>query len=184
MFISKSEKEELHQKIERLKFLVGQASDRAQNSEEKLLELSMKISGLQDGVIQQQLKTVEFIDKLREQMRALYNDQKMKQEKVLAVEKLLEMTRGVLFSLKKEVSINRGDLLNLSKIAVVREEPAFALDGGEKPPEVKAVKTRRTRSTKGIKIGPLVTTPEAPWGLKKDGTPRKRPGRALKEVVV
>ena len=156
MFISKREKEGLQQKIESL------------------------TKRLDDFVGSQSANN----DKVREQMRILYNDQKMKQEKVLAVEKLLEMTRGVLFSLKKEVSINRGDLLNLSKIAVVREEPAFALDGGEKPPEVKAVKTRKTRSTKGIKIGPLVTTPEAPWGLKKDGTPRKRPGRALKEAVV
>ena len=41
----------------------------------------------------------------------------------------------------------------------------------------KPAKQKRART-------PIIRTPEAPWGVKKDGTPRKRPGRALKEAVV
>lgn len=259
MFISKHEKEELQKKIEHLSTLVAQASDRAQKSEDKILELSMKLSSTQDIVIQQQLRTVEVIEefheieglgdeitekitkfdsrlnglekffssrydhyenvekelkilqdtsrkananvsdlesrigefirtqginseKFKEQIKTLYNDQKIKNEKVFAVERLLEVTRAVLFALKKEVSNNKQSLLGLSKIAVIREEPVFVLDGGESPPEKPAVKTRKTRSTKGIKLGPLIRTPEAPWGLKKDGTPRKPSGFAARKI--
>jgi len=31
---------------------------------------------------------------------------------------------------------------------------------------------------------PIVKTEEAPWGLKKDGNPRKRPGRPLATMEV
>ena len=40
---------------------------------------------------------------------------------------------------------------------------------------VEAIKVVKTR--KAYRPPPLVKTPEAPWGLKLDGTPRKRPGR-------
>jgi chromosome segregation ATPase len=128
--------------------------------------------------------------KVEEQLKILATDQKMKYEKVLAIERTLEMTRGVLFGLKKEVTANKKDFQDLCKIAVTRDEPIFALAAAEVQPEkvVEEVvekpvqKVRKTRSTKGIKLGPLIRTPEAPWGIKKDGTPRKRPGFALKKT--
>jgi chromosome segregation ATPase len=132
--------------------------------------------------------------KVEEHLKILTTDQKMKYEKVLAVERLLEVTRGVLFGLKKDMAISKKDFNDLCKIAVTRDEPIFALAAAEVQPE-KAVekvaeevvekpvqKVRKTRSTKGIKLGPLIRTPEAPWGIKKDGTPRKRPGFALKKT--
>jgi hypothetical protein len=42
-----------------------------------------------------------------------------------------------------------------------------------KPDEAIEVVKKR----KAYRPPPLVKTPEAPWGLKLDGTPRKRPGR-------
>jgi hypothetical protein len=117
-----------------------------------------------------------------EQIKILADDQKMKYEKVLAVERLLEVTRGVLFGLKKDMAISKKDFNDLCKIAVIREEPVFVLDGGQESPEKPVVKTRKTRSTKGVKLGPLVKTPEAPYGLKKDGTPRKRPGFPIHKI--
>ena len=129
-----------------------------------------------------------------EQLKILATDQKMKYEKVLAIERTLEMTRGVLFGLKKDVTANKKDFQDLCKIAVTRDEPIFALAAAEVEPEkvVEKVaeevvekpvqKTRKTRSTKGIKLGPLIRTPEAPWGIKKDGTPRKRPGSRIYNI--
>lgn len=38
----------------------------------------------------------------------------------------------------------------------------------------KITKTRR----------PTVKTPEAPWGLKQDGSPRKRPGRPVQPMEI
>ena len=32
--------------------------------------------------------------------------------------------------------------------------------------------------------GPVAKTPEAPWGLKRDGNPRKRPGRPVQSMEV
>jgi chromosome segregation ATPase len=129
-----------------------------------------------------------------EQLKILATDQKMKYEKVLAIERTLEMTRGVLFGLKKDVTANKKDFQDLCKIAVTRDEPIFALAAAEVEPE-KVVekfaeevvekpvqKVRKTRSTKGIKLGPLIRTPEAPWGIKKDGTPRKRPGSRIYNI--
>jgi hypothetical protein len=47
--------------------------------------------------------------------------------------------------------------------------------------EIEAVwlknKATKTRS-------PIVKTSEAPWGLKKDGNPRKRPGRPAQSMEV
>lgn len=40
------------------------------------------------------------------------------------------------------------------------------------------------KSRKGKKLGPVIRTPEAPYGLKKDGTPRKPPGMRKKVVEV
>jgi hypothetical protein len=40
---------------------------------------------------------------------------------------------------------------------------------------VEAIKVVKTR--KAYRPPPLVKTPEAPWGLKLNGAPRKRPGR-------
>lgn len=46
-----------------------------------------------------------------------------------------------------------------------------------KGPAKKAAK-KRGRPAKKSRV-PLVRTPEAPYGLKKDGTPRARPGRKI-----
>lgn len=250
MFISKYEKEKLQQKVEDLSLLVTQATDRAQKSEEKILELLSKLSSIEEMQTQQRMKTVEVIEEIEdieglsdeittkiatcdlriegmekffaaryrhydeleekfkassktnqkdllafekrldnfidrqnvvntrsgEQIKILADDQKMKYEKVLAVERLLEVTRGVLFGLKKDMAISKKDFNDLCKIAVIREEPVFVLDGGKESLEVAAVKAKKISPLKGIKRGPFVKTPEAPWGMKKDGTPRKRPG--------
>jgi hypothetical protein len=44
-----------------------------------------------------------------------------------------------------------------------------------------AVNKKRTAKKrgrrKGTKMPPIVRTAETPWGYKKDGTPKKRPGR-------
>jgi chromosome segregation ATPase len=254
MFISNYEKETLQKKVESLSVLLTQASERAQKYEEKIIELSLKLSGVEQLQIQQQLKLVEVIEeiedidglsdeiieriqkcdrraeavekhvamryrdhddmskdvkfllnasndaatgisrverrldnfvdiqnangaKFKEQIKMLDNEQKAKNEKIVHTEKGLMMTRGVLFALKDEVAANKKDLHNFRKIAAIREEPVFVLDGGKESPEVVAVKTRKPKSTIGIILGPLAKTPEAPWGMKKDGTPRKRPGR-------
>lgn len=42
-----------------------------------------------------------------------------------------------------------------------------------------APKTAKKSGRRKGKKAPLVRTPEAPWGLKKDGSPRKRPGRPI-----
>lgn len=47
--------------------------------------------------------------------------------------------------------------------------------------EIEAVRLKN-KSTKTH--NPIVRTKEAPWGLKKDGNPRKRPGRPLPAVEV
>ena len=257
MFISKHEKEEIQQKIESLSLLAAQASDRAQKSEEKILELSLKISGLQEAQLQQHLKTIEVIEefhainglsediiekikkfdsrvdsvegfiatslrryedmekeqkslhntiknttrelliidkkvddfvvaqnmtneKARGQMKLLYNDQKDTHEKAFSTERLLNSTRAILFGLKNDVAINKDAFQNLCKIAVTRDEPVFVLKAEEAPTKKQNEKARKSNSTKGIKLGPLLKTPEAPWGVKKDGTPRNRPGRPSK----
>ena len=261
MFISNYEKETLQKKVEGLSVLLTQASERAQKYEEKIIELSLKLSGVEQLQIQQQLKLVEVIEeiedidglsdevieriqkcdrraeavekhvalryrdhddmekhvkfllkasndaaadiqkierrldnfvdiqnangaKFKEQIKMLDNEQKAKNEKIVNTEKGLAITRGVLFALKDEVATNKKDLHDFRKIAVIREEPVFVLDGGENPPKKVAVNKRKTRSTKGIKLGPMVKTPEAPYGLKKDGTPRKRPGRRPYNIPV
>jgi hypothetical protein len=254
MFISNYEKETLQKKVESLSVLLTQASERAQKYEEKIIELSLKLSGVEQLQIQQQLKLVEVIEeiedidglsdeiieriqkcdrraeavekhvamryrdhddmskdvkfllnasndaatgitrverrldnfvdiqnangaKFKEQIKMLDNEQKAKNEKIVNTEKGLAITRGVLFALKDEVATNKKDLHDFRKIAAIREEPVFVLDGGQAPPEMVTVKAKKPRSTKGIILGPLVKTPEAPWGMKKDGAPRKRPGR-------
>jgi hypothetical protein len=120
--------------------------------------------------------------KFKEQIKMLDNEQKAKNEKIVNTEKGLAITRGVLFALKDEVATNKKDLHDFRKIAAIREEPVFVLDGGQASPEVVTVKAKKTRSTKGIILGPLARTPEAPWGMKKDGTPRKRPGRPIYNI--
>ena len=254
MFISNYEKETLHRTVENLSLLLTQASERAQKYEEKIAELSSKLSGVEQLQIQQQLKLVEVIEeieeidglsdeiierikncdsraeavekhvalryrdhddvakhvkfllsasndaaadiqkierrfnnffdiqnansaKVKEQIKMLDKEQKAKNEKIVSTEKGLTITRGVLFALKDEVATNKKDLHDFRKIAVIREEPVFVLDGGQASPEVAAVKAKKISPLKGIKLGPYVKTPEAPWGMKKDGTPRKRPGR-------
>jgi hypothetical protein len=257
MFISKYEREALQEKVENLSLLVAQTSDRAHKSEEKILELSLKllsieevqsqqrsmvaevvedfqdIDGLSDEIIakittcdsrleslenyfssryrhcdevDKELKFlsnasrntvtdilsldkrfVNFVDsqkdnstRIKEDIKVLANEQKMKSAKILFVEKSLEVTRAVLFGLKKEVMTNKKDLHNLCKIAVTRDEPVFVFDSGQDLLNKVVKKAKKSYSTKGIKLGPLVKTPEAPWGLKKDGGPRKRPGRPPK----
>ncbi len=204
MFISKSEKEDLQKKVENLSVLLNQALNRAQKSEEKISELSSKLSGLEEMQVQQQslsfaskkatedLVAVEkrfddfvehqtfFNAKAKEQIKILAGGQQMKNERIFAVERLLDTTRGVLFGLKKDMAANKKDFNDLCKIAVTRDEPAFALDGGQGSPEKAARKPRKSGSTKDTTPVELVTTPEAPYGLKKDGTPKKRPGRPLK----
>jgi chromosome segregation ATPase len=253
MFISNYEKETLQKKVESLSVLLTQASERAQKYEEKIIELSLKLSGVEQLQIQQQLRLVEvveeiedidglsdeiieriqkcdrraeavekhvamryrdhddvakhvkfllsasndaaadiqkverrldnFVDiqnansaKVKEQIKMLDNEQKAKNEKIVNTEKGLAMTRGVLFALKDEVATNKKDLHDFRKIAAIREEPVFVLDGGKESLEMAAVKAKKISPLKGIKRGPFVKTPEAPWGMKKDGTPRKRPG--------
>lgn len=260
MFISKSEKEELQQKVEDLLHLATQATERAQKSEEKISELSSRLLNLQEVQIEQQLRTIKVIEEFQEieglsdkivekittcdsrvegmekffasryrhydemdkdveslvkdsknantailglakrldnfidrqnlgntktgdQIKMLSNDQKVQFEKILAVERTVAMTRGILFEVKKETTTNKKDLQDLCKIAVTRDEPVFALTSGEELSEKPAVKAKKIRSTKGIKLGPLVRTPEAPWGLKLDGKPRKQPGRKIKSEV-
>jgi chromosome segregation ATPase len=114
-------------------------------------------------------------EKVKDRVRMLDNEQKIKNAKLVSIEKSLEITRGVLFALKNQVAANKKDLHDFQKIAVIREEPVFALVA----PEKIAVKAKKISPLKGIKIGPYIKTPEAPWGLKLDGTPRKRPGRPI-----
>jgi chromosome segregation ATPase len=114
-------------------------------------------------------------EKVKDRVRMLDNEQKIKNAKLVSIEKSLEITRGVLFALKNEVAANKKDLHDFRKIAVIREEPVFALVA----PEKIAVKAKKISPLKGIKLGPYTKTPEAPWGLKLDGTPRKRPGRPI-----
>lgn len=47
--------------------------------------------------------------------------------------------------------------------------------------EIEAVWTKN-KITKNR--SPIVKTPEAPWGLKKDGSPRKRTGRPVQSMEV
>ena len=257
MFISKSDKEALQQKVENLSLLVTQASERAQKAEEKILDLSSKLLSLQEVQVEQQLRTIRVIEefeeieglsdeiitkittcdsrveglenffssryrhydemdkdvksaltasrnavsnisslerrlddfvgvqnlsgsKVREQIKMLFSEQRIDHEKILAIERTVAMTRGILFEVKKEATTNKKDLQDLCKIAVTRDEPVFELDGGNAMPNKAAVKAKRISPLKGIKRGPFVKTPEAPWGLKLDGTPRKRPGKPLK----
>ena len=258
MFISKYEKDELHKKIDALSLLVAQATERAQKSEEKAIELSLKISSMEQLQIQQQLKLVEaleeveeidglsddmferlkkyesradamekhvakryrdhdemntdikfltnasknattdisrlekrfdtFVDaqnvshaKVKENMKILAADQNTKHEKISSIERSLEATRAILFGLKKDLGNNRKDLLELCKIAVTRDDPVFALDGGQDAPKTVASEDKPI-STEGVNIESLIKAPEAPYGLKKDGTPRKRPGRPIYNI--
>jgi chromosome segregation ATPase len=109
--------------------------------------------------------------KVEEQLKILANDQKMKYEKVLAVERLLEVTRAVLFGLKKDVAISKKDFNDLCKIAVTRDDPVFTLTSPEAPTKAD-----------DKEVAPPSIKLEAPWGYKKDGTPRKRPGRPLYKI--
>jgi hypothetical protein len=118
--------------------------------------------------------------KIKEDIKVLANEQKMKGAKILFVEKSLEVTRAVLFGLKKEVMTNKKDFHNLCKVAITRDEPVFVFDSGQDLLNKVVSKVKRSYPTKGIKLGPLVKTPEAPWGVKKDGGPRRRPGRPPK----
>jgi len=257
MFISKYEKDELHKKIDALSLLVAQATERAQKSEEKAIELSLKISSMEQLQIQQQLKLVEaleeveeidglsddmferlkkhesradamekhvakryrdhddmnedikflinasnkaatdisrlekrfdtFVDaqnvshaKVKENMKILAADQNTKHEKISSIDRSLEATRAILFALKKDVGNNRKDLLELCKIAVTRDDPVFALDGGAAPKTVAS--EDKPIPTEDVNTEPLIKAPEAPYGLKKDGTPRKRPGRPIYNI--
>lgn len=109
--------------------------------------------------------------KVEEQLKILANDQKMKYEKVLAVERLLEVTRAVLFGLKKDVAISKKDFNDLCKIAVTRDDPVLTLTAPEAPTKAD-----------DKEVAPPSIKLEAPWGYKKDGTPRKRPGRPLYKI--
>lgn len=232
MFISRQEKEELQQKVEKLTLLATQASERANKFEEKISELLLKISSIEEAQNHQRTKTAkvtkdfydekyltdelllrakncdlrieglenffaarykhyedmekeiaslskaskrdlqslerrfeDFVhsqktdgDKVKEQIKMLFSEQKMKYEKVLAIERVLEVTRGVLFGLKKDMAASKKEFNNLCKVVVIREEPVFTLESDQPPPVVE-------------------DKPLALYGYKKDGTPRKRPGR-------
>lgn len=95
---------------------------------------------------------------VKEQIKMLFSEQKMKYEKVLAIERVLEVTRGVLFGLKKDMAASKKEFNNLCKVVVIRGEPVFTLESDQPPPVVE-------------------DKPLALYGYKKDGTPRKRPGR-------
>jgi hypothetical protein len=118
--------------------------------------------------------------KVKENMKILAADQNTKHEKISSIERSLEATRAILFGLKKDLGNNRKDLLELCKIAVTRDDPVFALDGGVAPKTV--VSEDNTIPTEGVNTEPLTKAPEAPYGLKKDGTPRKRPGRPIYNI--
>lgn len=232
MFISKYEKEKLQQKVDDLSLLVTQATDRANRSEEKLLELSSKLLSIEEMQVEQRLKAIEVIEEFDDieglsdeiierittcdsRIEGLQNYfatrfrryDEMDQELRLAVDisslterlnKFIDrqnvcnskfgdhiktlfadqkMTRGILFGLKQDVTDNKKDFHKLCKIAVTRDDPVFVFEGEKNLPAKVVGKARKIKSTKGIKAGPLVKTLEAPWGVKKDGSPRKRPGR-------
>lgn len=260
MFISKYEKETLQKKVEDLSLLVAITSDRAHKSEEKILELSLKLLSIEEVQSQQRSMVTEVIEefedidglsdeiiakittcdtrleelenflvsrfrnhdemekdlkflsnasknvladivrldkrfnnffdsqstnsaKIKEDIRVLANEQKMKNEKIISIEKSLLMTKGILFGLKQEVMTNKKDFHDLCKVAVTRNEPVFALNSGQDLPKKVVEKAKRNYPTRGIKLGPLVKTPEAPWGVKKDGSPRRRPGRPRKTTT-
>lgn len=44
--------------------------------------------------------------------------------------------------------------------------------------------TKKRGRRKGTKMPPTIKTAEAPWGYKKDGTPKKRPGRGPQKQEV
>ena len=260
MFISKYEKETLQQKVENLSLLVAQTSDRAHKSEEKIVELSLKLLSIKEVQSQQRSMVTEVIEefedidglsdeiiakittcdtrleelekfllsrfrnhdeiekdlkflsnasknsvadilrldkrfnnffdsqsinsaKIKEDIKVLANEQKMKNAKILFVEKSLEVTRAVLFGLKKEVMTNKKDFHNLCKVSVTRDEPVFVFDSGQDLLNKVVSKVKKSNSLKGRKLGPLLKTPEAPWGLKLDGGPRRRPGRPPKTTT-
>ena len=56
-----------------------------------------------------------------------------------------------------------------------------ALEARVRDLEIEAtwLKNKATRNR-----GPLIRTADAPWGLKKDGNPRKRPGRPAPTMEV
>jgi len=66
MFISNYEKETLQKKVEGLSVLLTQASERAQKYEEKIIELSLKLSGVEQLQIQQQLRLVEVVEEIED----------------------------------------------------------------------------------------------------------------------
>ena len=49
-------------------------------------------------------------------------------------------------------------------------------------PPPKARKRKMSRLMRSLTSKKVEKTDDAPWGLKKDGTPKKRPGRAPKET--
>ena len=240
MFISKYEKEKLQQKVDDLSLLVTQATDRANRSEEKILELSSKLLSIEEVQMKHRLKVTEVINEFDEieglsdevvakittcdsRIQGLENffasryrhyDDMDKELQSLSktskgatidisglterLDKFIDrqnlcnskfgehiktlfadqkMTRGILFGLKQDVTDNKKDFHKLCKIAVTRDDPVFVFEGEKNLPAKVVGKTRKIKSTKGIKAGPLVKTLEAPWGVKKDGSPRKRPGR-------
>ena len=74
-------------------------------------------------------------------------------------------------SINFSINLIKGQIESLrAEIQAIKEiKPDEAIEAIE---AIKVVKTR-----KAYRPPPLVKTPEAPWGLKLDGTPRKRPGR-------
>ena len=96
MFISKYEKDELHKKIDALSLLVAQATERAQKSEEKAIELSLKISSMEQLQIQQQLKLVEALEEVEETLLAL---KELYEKKYITEEVYLTRTDALIKSL-------------------------------------------------------------------------------------
>lgn len=48
---------------------------------------------------------------------------------------------------------------------------------------IKEVNALREAKTKPAKRSLILRTGEAPWGYKKDGTPKKKPGRHMQLIV-
>lgn len=51
---------------------------------------------------------------------------------------------------------------------------------GERPAAPKKRRAKKSRLMRSLTSKKIEKTNDAPWGLKKDGTPKKRPGRAPK----
>ena len=69
----------------------------------------------------------------------------------------------------------------ISKMYITVHDHVFG-DAGERPAAPKKRRAKKSRLMRSLTSRKVEKTDDAPWGLKKDGTPKKRPGRAPKET--